>query len=219
MEFRTKVYDRQKMFFYEAYRTGQIGWPRKSPSRLVDLLLEDPSLVPGSRVLEIGTGEGRNLPPLLERDLQVIGLDLIYEPLLVARDRIRQERCSGRIAFVQADLFSLPFMPGAFDVVFDFGVFHHLRRPERKGYSRWISRILKTGGRAGLGVFSEFFKHSPDDVRRRFYVTHRGHHDVFFREPDLPALMGEDFSLEASGTEETDDGLSHYRLAVYRKML
>lgn len=218
MEFRTKVYDRQKKFFYDAYRTGRIGWPRKGHSRLVDLLLEDSSLLPGSRVLDIGTGEGRNLHPLMEKDFQVIGIDLIFEPLLVARGRIGERGCLGRIAFVQADLFNLPFRSGAFDAVFDFGVFHHLRRAERKDYSRWISRILKPGGRAGLGIFSEFFKHSPDDMRRRLYVTHRGHHDVFFREPDLPALLGSNFRLEASGTEETGDGLSHYRLAVYRKM-
>jgi hypothetical protein len=29
--------------------------------------------------------------------------------------------------------------------------------------------------------------------------------------------LGRDFQMEASDTEETGDGLSHYRVAVYRK--
>ncbi len=218
MEVRTRVYDRQKDFFSEAYRTGRIGWPRRGHSRLVELLLASPSLQAGTAVLEVGSGEGRNILPFLEKKVQVIGMDLIYDPLIEARDRTRLGGGPKRIGFVQADLFALPFKDNSFDIVFDFGVFHHLRRRERGLYPEWISRVLKTGGRAGLGVFSEFFRHSPEDARTRSFVTHRGHHDVFFRQSDLPLLMGKSFCLEASDTEETGDGLSHYRVAVYRKM-
>ncbi|MEC4682589.1 MAG: class I SAM-dependent methyltransferase [Nitrospirota bacterium] len=217
MEVRPKVYDRQKQFFSEAYRTGKIGWPRTGHSRLVELLVASPWFLSGARVLEIGSGEGRNLLPFLERKCEVVAFDFIHEPLMVARERTGREQHLQRIGFVQGDLFSLPFREGSFDVVFDFGVFHHLRRRERLAYPRWISRILRAGGIAGLGVFSELFRHSPDENRTRFFVTHRGHHDVFFREHEIPHLLGRDFQMEASDTEETGDGLSHYRVAVYRK--
>ena len=216
MESRGKVYDRQKEFFAEAYRTGHIGWPRTDPSRLVAMLMAAGPRSPGGLVLEIGSGEGRNLLPFLAEGKRVVALDLIHGPLVSARNRLGRTK-TGAASFVQADLFALPFAEGLFDVVFDFGVFHHLRRRERGLYPRWVARVLKPGGLAGLGVFSEFFRHSPEEVRSRDFVSHRGHHDVFFREGDLPSLMGKGFRLESRNAEETGDGLSHYRLAVYRK--
>ena len=216
METDRKVYDRQTQFFAEAYRSGNIGWPREGPSGLVDLLLEAANGSGFGTVLEIGSGEGRNLAPFLNRGWNVVALDLLVDPLRVARGKISSER-SGQAFFVQGDLFRLPFRPKSFDVVFDFGVYHHLRRPERKKYPSWIGQLLKPGGLAGVGVFSELFRHFPEESRRRSFVTHRGHHDVFFRERDLPALLGGSFSLVSTGSE-SPGALDHYRLAVYRKI-
>jgi len=216
METSRKVYDRQKQFFEEAYKTGKIGWPREGPSGLVSLILDlTAGSLPGT-VLEIGAGEGRNLLPFLDRGFKVVALDLVRDPLVIARKRILREEKSWS-GFVQGDLFRLPFRPESFDVVFDFGVYHHLRSPERKAYPRWIAGLLKPGGVAGLGIFSEFFRHFPGETRCRNHLTHRGHHDVFFREEDLPSLLGKGFSLLASGTESPGK-LDHYRIAVYRKI-
>ena len=213
METDRKMYDRQKQFFIDAYRTGKIGWPREEASRLVELLLEASSLSKGGRVLEIGSGEGRNLRPFLDRGWQVVGVDLVFDPL----QKIQREslgRKGSRPALVQGDLFRLPFQDGIFDIVFDFGVFHHLRRPERRAYPHWISRLLKPGGLVGLGVFSEKFRHHDDEVRLRGYLTHRGHYDAFFREEELPALLGKSFSLLTAKPESTGL-LEHYFVSVY----
>ncbi len=215
METDRKVYDRQNRFFSEAYHSGKIGWPREGPTRLVSQIIESSiGSVPGT-VLEIGSGEGRNLAPFLERGWDVVAMDFLVDPLRMARERI-SDGWGGRVFFVQGDLFHLPFHPASFDVVFDFGVYHHLRRPEREKYPSWVARLLKPGGLAGLGVFSDLFRHFPEEVRRRNFITHRGHHDVFFKEKDLPALMGRGFSLLSTG-EERPGALDHYRLAVYRK--
>ena len=214
METDRTVYDRQKQFFAEAYKTGKIGWPREGASGLVQLLLEASSGTAPGTVLEIGSGEGRNLSPFLERGWRVVAMDLVFDPLLVARKKAIPAK-SRQAHFVQGDLFRMPFSPGIFDVVFDFGVYHHLRSPERKNYPRWISGLLKPGGLAGLGLFSEHFRHFPGEERSRDYVTHRGHHDVFFRIGDLPSLLGKRFTLLSSGTESPGE-LDHYRIAVYR---
>ena len=214
METDRTVYDRQKQFFEEAYKTGKIGWPREGASGLVQLILEASSGISSGTVLEIGSGEGRNRSPFLERGWRVVAMDLVFDPLLVARKKTAPGK-SRRAHFVQGDLFRMPFRSGTFDVVFDFGVYHHLRRPERKIYPRWISGLLKPEGLAGLGLFSEHFRHFPGEVRRRDYVTHRGHHDVFFRKGDLPSLLGKEFTLLSSGTESPGER-DHYRIAVYR---
>ncbi len=214
METDRKMYDRQKQFFLEAYNTQRIGWPRFGASRLVPLLLDAADLPEGGRVLEVGSGEGRNLEPFLDRGWSVVAMDLVRTPLLEVRRRTK-ERAGSKPSLLQGDVFSLPFRAGIFDVIFDFGVFHHLRLPERRAYSGWLSRILRPGGIVGLGVFSEFFRHFEGERRRRNFVTHRGHHDVFFREKDLPMLLGKDFSLVVSDTESPGP-LDHYRIAVYR---
>ncbi len=215
METDRKVYDRQNRFFSEAYKSGKIGWPREGPTKLVDQILDAYKGSDTGMVLEIGSGEGRNLAPFQEQGWTVVAMDFLRDPLRVA-SRNLSIGGGGRACFVQGDLFRLPFHPASFDVVFDFGVYHHLRRPERKKYPLWIARLLKPGGLAGLGVFSDLFRHFPEEARRRNFVTHRGHHDVFFKERDLPSLLGRGFSLLSTG-EERPGALDHYRLAVYRK--
>lgn len=207
-----RLYETQKEFFRNAYQTGHVGWPRTGPSRLVLESIGQRLIPEKASVLEIGCGEGRNLLPLLDHQCQVVGMDYLFEPLESGRSH-----GGGLIPFLQGDLFSLPFRDGVFDAVLDWGVFHHLKKRERNLYPEWLSPMLKPGGVFLLGAFSERFRHSPEENRKRTFTRHRGHYDVFFGRNDFHQAMGKGWGLLWEGEEDQGDGLSFYRIGIFRK--
>jgi SAM-dependent methyltransferase len=113
--------------------------------------LEIPALVrlldvpTGQRVLEVGCGRGVALPrlgALLEPAL-LVGVD-VDEELLAGAERTLIDTAVAA-TLVRADVRSLPFEDGSFDLVFDFGTCYHIARPEEA--LREISRVLRAGGR------------------------------------------------------------------------
>jgi SAM-dependent methyltransferase len=93
-------------------------------------------------VLDGGCGKGRHSYYALKSGARLIAVDF-SRAVEVAR-----RNCSalaGERLFVQADLMSLPFEQSSFDLVYSFGVLHHLPDPEA-GYRRLVA-LVKTGGR------------------------------------------------------------------------
>jgi ubiquinone/menaquinone biosynthesis C-methylase UbiE len=82
------------------------------------------SLLPmqGRRLIEIGAGAGR-LGELYRGYDEVILMDYARSTVIEARDRWQSDP---RFKFVTADLYQLPFMPGAFDSIVMIRVIHHL---------------------------------------------------------------------------------------------
>ncbi|AIA31405.1 class I SAM-dependent methyltransferase [Leptospirillum ferriphilum] len=207
------LYRMQKGFFRDAYRSGRIGWPRTGVSPIVRTAFERGYLGPGSRVLEIGCGEGRNLRGLWPGTAAAVGMDYVEEPLRTARKSLPE-----KVSLVQGDLFALPFREKSFDVVLDWGVFHHLKKPERERYPLWLLHLVGSGGILLLGAFSEKFRHHPGEVRRQMFVRHRGHYDVFFDRARFSRAMGPRWKLLWQGEENQGDGLSYYRLGIFQCM-
>jgi SAM-dependent methyltransferase len=94
---------------------------------------------PGARVLEVGIGDGENIP-LLSRDHEVFGVD-------VARGRLeaclrRFPALTGRLAWAEGE--SLPFVDASFDLVFTVGGINYFRDPAAA--LREMKRVARTGG-------------------------------------------------------------------------
>jgi ubiquinone/menaquinone biosynthesis C-methylase UbiE len=87
--------------------------------------VELPEIRPGSLVLETGCGGGRLLVPLGTHrpGVTVVGIDL-----------------------VQADVASLPFREGTFDIVLCRHVLGHLAEAGRRAAASEMLRVLKAGG-------------------------------------------------------------------------
>jgi SAM-dependent methyltransferase len=107
-----------------------------------------PNLPAGSRVLELGCGNGKTLAAMLKRTWRVAALDL--SPLAV--------RLGGGMAaslrdapseadLLVADVASLPFQDDVFDAVFAFHVIGHLRENDRHRAALEAARVLKADGR------------------------------------------------------------------------
>jgi SAM-dependent methyltransferase len=114
-----------------------------------DLLLHlpgdwDESVFAG-HVLDVGCGMGRYAALVADHGADVVGID-VSRAVEIAAELWPQ--CS----FLQADVLAAPFRPGSFDLVYSFGVLHHLPDPPR-GLRRSYE-LVKPGGRLLVWVYS-----------------------------------------------------------------
>jgi SAM-dependent methyltransferase/uncharacterized protein YbaR (Trm112 family) len=103
--------------------------------------------LPGRLVLDVGCGFGRHLYVAAEAGAEVVGVDL-SAAVDVARANTRvHPRCH----IVQADVRERPFRDGAFDVVWSFGVLHHMPDP-RAGFTAVVP-FVREGGLVVIWVY------------------------------------------------------------------
>jgi SAM-dependent methyltransferase len=99
----------------------------------------------GLRVLDAGCGMGRWLHFAREQGAAIVGMDVSAAVDVAAR------REGTTADFVQADLRSPPFAAGSFDLVYSFGVVHHLADPAAA--VRSLAALVKSGGTLRLYVY------------------------------------------------------------------
>jgi ubiquinone/menaquinone biosynthesis C-methylase UbiE len=101
----------------------------------------------GMRVLDIGTGFGRNLESLatlLRGEGKIWTLDPSNEVLENAEKAMREKQLDKNITFVNGTAENLPFEDNFFDLVISLMVLHHL--PKVEAATKEIVRTLKNGG-------------------------------------------------------------------------
>jgi ubiquinone/menaquinone biosynthesis C-methylase UbiE len=96
-------------------------------------------LEPGSSILDLGCGSGRDARYFASQDFQVIGIDISFNLLKLAKQFSHQP-------FAQADFFSLPFRESSFDAVWAIGSLLHAPRQLLPFVLAEVHRVLKPGG-------------------------------------------------------------------------
>ncbi|MHB1853458.1 MAG: class I SAM-dependent methyltransferase [Acidimicrobiales bacterium] len=128
----------------------------KGTEQEVDFLIGALGLAPGTRVLDAGCGPGRHSLDLAHRGMEVVGVDLAFPFLEVARDTSG----GSRAGFVQGDVRRLPLRPGSFDAAICLcqGGFGLLGGSEDEGAALGeLARALRPGGRLALTAFSSWY--------------------------------------------------------------
>lgn len=100
---------------------------------------------PGLRILEVGCGRGVALPVIAAHcaPALLVGIDIDGELLAAAARHVANRGTPADL--VRADVRSLPFATGSFDLVLDFGTCYHIAGSARALAE--IARVLCTGGR------------------------------------------------------------------------
>ena len=101
-------------------------------------------LLPSERVLDVGTGTGIAAAAAVGDGRRVVGLDAAPGMLDVAR------RDHPTIEFIEADMMSMPFPDGSFDVVISAHAL--LFADDRVAALREMRRVTAPGGRLSLSV-------------------------------------------------------------------
>jgi arsenite methyltransferase len=126
------------------YERVSLGRQFQSGRRLVQAL----AVAPAERVLDVGCGTGllaEHIADLVGPDGYVLGVDPL--PL---RIELAQAKARSNLEFQVGSAHDLAFIAdGSFDVVCLNAVFHWL--PEKVGPLREFARVLKAGGRIGIG--------------------------------------------------------------------
>ena len=101
-------------------------------------------LTEGDSVLILGCGGGRNATYLASLNFHIVGLDLSYKALQLARTKSQE-------ALVQANMVSLPFVGSSFDAVVCLHTMDHLPLVSATQSLQEILRVLRPGAK---GLFS-----------------------------------------------------------------
>ena len=117
----------------------------------------------GKKVLVLGCGGGRLLPPLVERGFEVTGIDIVPEMVALAQEKMRTRNLPATI--IHMDAAHLTFSDNSFDVVFfpfnGIGYVH----PDIYAAVREARRVMKPDG---VFVFSAHNRLSLQNLHRFF---------------------------------------------------
>ncbi|MGN1045153.1 MAG: class I SAM-dependent methyltransferase [Candidatus Methanomethylophilaceae archaeon] len=105
-------------------------------------------LEPGSRVLEVGCGNGKTLAALKEAGFSAVGVDFSQEAVGACR------RLFPDTDVVCGVLLSLPFGDGSFDCVILFHVLENIAAEDMDTAVSEIRRVLRPGGKAYVRTFA-----------------------------------------------------------------
>ena len=106
----------------------------------------------GRRVLEIGVGQGTDLAQFANAGADCHGIDITDAHLERSRRNFQLRRLP--VTLRKADATSLPYPDGYFDVVYSFGVLHHL--PDIQDSIGEIRRVLRPGGTLMLALYRKW---------------------------------------------------------------
>jgi SAM-dependent methyltransferase len=108
----------------------------------------DESFFPGKRGLDLGCGFGRHIYNAAKFGAEMVGVDISEA---IESTRINTQGMPN-VHLVQADVYHLPFRPGAFDFAYSIGVLHHLPEPET-AFQRVVA-LVRPGGSVFIWVYS-----------------------------------------------------------------
>ena len=117
---------------------------------------ELPELPAGSRVLELGCGNGKTLTALIRKGWNVTALDSSQKAVVLSRNLVKG---SSPAEIIIADARNIPIKNTTIDAVFAIHVIGHMHEPERREIAFEVIRTLKPGG---IVFFCEF---STEDIR------------------------------------------------------
>jgi len=141
---------------YHRRRPESLPWELGEPRKvLVDLV--ESGTVMSSKALDLCCGAGTNPIYLAKKGFEVTGLDISDKAVEFAKKQASKE--DAEMFLLVADFLNLPLISAEFNLVFDFGCFHHVDIEDRNTFIEGVYRVLKFKGTYLLACFS--YKNGP----------------------------------------------------------
>ena len=149
-------------------------WVVNNPFRVIEQRIEIHflkgmiSLKEGMKILEVGCGRGAGAR-LIHKTFQpssLYAMDLDIDMVRKAKGYLSPEERE-KILLHVGDVFRLPFRDGELDIVFGFGVLHHVL--DWRGAAAEIARVLKTGG---IYVLEELYPSTYQNFITKHILVH-----------------------------------------------
>jgi SAM-dependent methyltransferase len=131
----------EKTDFAERYASGNTPWDSGKPDEELLRVLDSGKLT-GKTVLEFGCGTGTNAVELAQRGFEVTAVDIVDQAIQSARAKARKANVT--VDFRVADTLNGE-VSGAYDVLFDRGVYHCLRTVDLKKFQDFLKRVTRRG--------------------------------------------------------------------------
>jgi len=110
-----------------------------------------PCLLPSSRILELGCGNGKTVSSLVQAGCSVTAIDSSFHAALLCRDNCPDP---DRAGILIADSRATPFRNESFDVVIASHITGHISHAHRALFAGEIQRLLRPGGTMYFRDFS-----------------------------------------------------------------
>jgi SAM-dependent methyltransferase len=109
-------------------------------------------ITPGTRVMEVGCGEGGVLLPFIEKGCFCLGVDLSELRIDLAKGFLAKEVAEGKAEFLYKNIYDDDFLAkyeGSFDVIILKDVIEHV--PQQEQFVPYLKRFLRPGGQIFFG--------------------------------------------------------------------
>lgn len=117
---------------------------------VIPFVEESMKLTAEMRVLEIGCGEGGNIPPFLELGMEAVGVDIFENTLNNARKFLKDNEYGSKVELILSDIYDLDASSlGTFDLIIMRDVIEHIHNQEK--FLDHVKQFLKSTGKLFFG--------------------------------------------------------------------
>jgi SAM-dependent methyltransferase len=141
---------------FDLFRKSNAGWRGNEPTKFVIDCFEKGYFKPGIKVLDIGSGFGRNSNWLALKGAIVTAININRSEIRDAK--INAKKLGVNVNYLRVDATRLPFEDKTFDIALDLGCSHMLSEEGQVKAETEVARILKSGGHL---IYFGFSKSHP----------------------------------------------------------
>jgi len=171
-------------FFKTKKVSKNIGWKSDEATEEVKRSFYEGIIKEGDRVLDIGSGFGRNANWLATKGVVVTAININTKEIKESMEKAK--KLGVNVTYLKAKATELPFPDGSFEVALDLGCTHMITdRNSQKKAEREVARVLVAGGWL---IYFGFSKKHPDYVNKT-------QSPMFRNFEDIEAMYGDDFEI------------------------
>jgi ubiquinone/menaquinone biosynthesis C-methylase UbiE len=172
-------------------KTKKPEWAGEDSTEETIKLVKDGIIKKGTRVLDVGCGEGRNSNYFAENGAIVDAINISESELITAKERAKEKGV--KVNYVEADAGSIPFPNSEYDVVLDGGCTHLCDKEKQISAAKEMARLIKVGGTLHYFGFNKEhpgYKKNPDNP-------------MFRNLEDVRSQFGEYFEIDEKSVQES----------------